>query len=152
MTNETNATPKKGRPPKGWRNTFLKALRSSGNIGHSCRKARVNRTTAYRLKARDPLFAAKWETAIEDSVDVMEFEARRRAVKGTDKPVFQKGEQVGVIREYSDTLLMFLLKANKPDKFRDNFDAMKLVGELLAKTNQFSIPIIDDRPEPDATG
>ena len=82
----------------------------------------------------------------------MELEARRRAVKGTDKPVFQRGEQVGTIREYSDTLLMFLLKANKPEKFRDNFDAMKLVGDLLAKANQFNIPLTDDRPEPNTPG
>jgi hypothetical protein len=35
------------------------------------------------------------------------------------KPVFQNGEQVGVIREYSDTLLIFLLKGHRPERFKD---------------------------------
>ena len=46
-------------------------------------------------------------------------EARRRAVTGIDKPVFFKGEVVGSITKYSDSLLMFLLKAHRPQKFRD---------------------------------
>lgn len=121
-------------------------------MGHSCRKANVSRRCAYRHKGIDEKFATRWADAIENAVDIMELEARRRAVKGTDKPVFQRGEQVGTIREYSDTLLMFLLKANKPEKFRDNFDAMKLVGDLLAKANQFNIPLTDDRPEPNTPG
>ena len=48
----------------------------------------------------------------------MEAEARRRGVEGTLKPVFYKGEECGQVREYSDTLLIFLLKAHDP-KYRD---------------------------------
>ena len=51
---------------------------------------------------------------------MLEAEARRRAAIGVDEPVFYKGEVVGHIRKYSDTLLMFLLKAHWPEKFREN--------------------------------
>lgn len=40
---------------------------------------------------------------------------QRRAWKGTRKPVFHKGVVVGHIREYSDTLGMFLVKAKRPE-------------------------------------
>lgn len=49
----------------------------------------------------------------------MEAEAFRRGVKGTEKPVFHQGVECGRIREYSDTLLITLLKANRPAKYRE---------------------------------
>ena len=52
---------------------------------------------------------------------MLEAEARRRAAIGVDEPVFYKGKVVGHIRKYSDNLLMFLLKAHWPEKFRDNY-------------------------------
>ena len=63
-------------------------------------------------------FAAQWDEALEEGSDLLEAEARRRAVTGIDKPVYYKGKVVGSITKYSDRLLMFLLKAHDP-KFRD---------------------------------
>jgi len=40
-----------------------------------------------------------------------------RAVKGTKKPVFRGGEVVGHTTEFSDSMLMQLLKARKPEKY-----------------------------------
>ena len=50
-------------------------------------------------------------------------EARRRALTGVEQPVYYKGEAVGRIAKYSDTLLIFLLKAHWPKKSRDNVSA-----------------------------
>ncbi len=44
-------------------------------------------------------------------------EAVRRAVEGTEKPVYQQGRLVGHVQEYSDTLLIFLLKGRRPEKY-----------------------------------
>jgi hypothetical protein len=41
-------------------------------------------------------------------------EAWRRAVKGCRKPVYQGGQLVGYVREFSDLLLIFLIKAARP--------------------------------------
>jgi hypothetical protein len=41
-----------------------------------------------------------------------------RAVQGWPKPVFYRGRQCGSIQHYSDRLLIFLLKALKPETYR----------------------------------
>ena len=66
-------------------------------------------------------FRADWDEALEEARELLEAEARRRAAIGVDEPVFYKGKVVGHIRKYSDNLLMFLLKAHWPEKFRDNY-------------------------------
>ena len=51
-------------------------------------------------------------------VEELEAEVYRRAVIGVERPITVAGERV-MVREYSDRLLMFLLKAEKPEKYRD---------------------------------
>ena len=38
-----------------------------------------------------------------------------------DEPRFYEGEVCGYVRKYSDTLLIFLLKARRPAKYQDHF-------------------------------
>lgn len=126
MAKATQATPKKGRRTsaaatrqRDWQTIFINTLRESGNIRASCAKAKVNRATAYRERRDNKAFDEQWGAALEDAGDTLEAEAWRRAVQGVLRPVFQKGGQVGQIREYSDTLLIFLLKGAKPEKYKD---------------------------------
>jgi len=58
-----------------------------------------------------------WQKALEIAADLLEDEAVRRAKEGTQKPVFQGGQLVGHVQEYSDTLMIFLLKGAKPKKY-----------------------------------
>ena len=44
-------------------------------------------------------------------------------MEGVRKPVFYQGAICGSVREYSDTLLMFLMKGAMPEKYRDNYRA-----------------------------
>lgn len=69
-----------------------------------------NKRTAYKWRAADPAFAQAWQAAQADSTAALEREALRRALSGTQKPVYRGGELVGHITEYSDQMLMFLLK------------------------------------------
>jgi hypothetical protein len=57
--------------------------------------------------------------AYEQAGERLEQEARRRAVEGTKKNVYYQGEPCGVNTEYSDTLLIFLLKGAKPEKYAE---------------------------------
>jgi hypothetical protein len=59
------------------------------------------------------------DEATDEACDVLEAEAWRRAVDGVDRPIFQRGEQVGVERVYSDNLMVQLLKAHRPEKYRE---------------------------------
>ena len=75
----------------------------------------------YDLRARDERFAEQWDNAIEEGVEALEQEAWRRGLEGIVKPVFQRGVHVGDVREYSDTLLMALLRARRPGVYRQRF-------------------------------
>jgi hypothetical protein len=132
MPEGTQGTPKGNRVPEGWRKVFLKSLARTGSVKASAKFAGVGRRFAYKHKAGDAKFSAAWDNAIESAIDLMEAEARRRAMKGMLKPGFYKGEKCGSVREYSDRLLMFLLKAYRPERFRDNFNLRRFLDDLAA--------------------
>ncbi len=108
---------------------FLEELARTGNVSAAAKKAHHSRQDAYKernpegkdqtgqLEAQE--FAAAWEAALEVATDMLELEARRRAEQGTLEPVFYQGEVCGKVKKYSDTLLIFLLKAHRPEKFRE---------------------------------
>lgn len=101
---------------------FLKAIAEVPNITAACRVAKIDRKTAYNYRDADAAFAEAWEDALEAGVDTMEIEAHRRAVMGIDKPIYWKDQQIDTLKEYSDTLMIFLLKAHRPDKYRERVD------------------------------
>ncbi len=101
------------------RAAFLAAYGELGNIKQAAKKAGISRDTHYAWLKDDPDYAKTFELAREEAVETLEAEARRRAVEGVNRPVYQGGEQVGTVRDYSDTLLIFLLKGAAPSKYRD---------------------------------
>ena len=102
-----------------WAPLFLEILSDTSNVSEACRSVGIGRTTAYEHYHAEPDFAAAWDEAVETGTDALELEARRRAKDGIEKPVYQGGELVGTVREYSDTLMIVLLKAHRPEKFRE---------------------------------
>jgi len=100
---------------------FLKALSTGKTVRDAAALAEIDRRALYRLRAADTLFAARWQAALdtpkEAPTDPLELEAQRRAVEGTEKPVYRGGTLVGHTRDYSDSMLMFLLKAKYPEKY-----------------------------------
>ncbi len=98
---------------------FLKALARTGVVTTACRAAGCGRNTLYTHRGIDPEFAAAWDEAAEMAADRLEKEAWRRAT-GYSEPVFNKeGEKVGRQKKYSDALLILLLRAARPEKFRE---------------------------------
>lgn len=125
-----------------WQKAFLESLRKLGNITLACESAQIDRSTAYRRREADEAFAAAWEDALEESIDRLEAEARRRAEEGTLKPVFYQGDAVGFIKEYSDTLMVLLLKAHRPEKYRERTDITS-GGEKIQPIT--TIEVVKDR-------
>jgi len=99
---------------------FLKQLALTGNVTKSAASADWRRQTAHEHRKNDPKFAEAWENAEQEYADHLEREADRRAVEGFDEPRFYEGQVCGHVRKYSDTLLIFRLKALRPSKYRDN--------------------------------
>ncbi len=106
-------------------NTKAAIIRNFANVGRvdeACRLAGVNRETHYRWIKTDPKYRADFELAKEQAMDTLEDEVFLRARDGVWTPVFHQGVAVAHVREHSDTLAMFLLKAHRPAKFRDRYD------------------------------
>lgn len=102
---------------------FLEKFRHHGNVSWACRESGIKwRETVYGWQEHDDEFAAQFRAAEVEATEVMEQEAHRRGILGVDKPVFHQGVQVATVKEYSDVLLIFMLKARNPGKYRDKHD------------------------------
>lgn len=104
---------------------FLMAFELTGNIYGAAKAAEIARSTVYRWQEQDEQFVHDFRQAELASTERLELEAYRRAHDGVtvEKPIYDKsGQIVDTIIEtkYSDTLLIFLLKARSPHKYRDN--------------------------------
>jgi hypothetical protein len=92
--------------------------------------AGCDRMSHYHWLREYPDYRAAFERAREPAADVLEDEAVRRAVEGVEKPVTVAGQKE-LIREYSDQVLMFLLKGRRRAVFGDKSDdTLKVEGEL----------------------
>ena len=98
------------RTPKN-RETIIAALREGLSVGGACAVAGMARNTYYDWRKADPEFAAEADEAIENGTDFLEDVARQRA---TDS---------------SDTLLIFLLKARRPEKYRERAETRHVGDE-----------------------
>ena len=113
------------------RNILLKAyVESYGQMKKAARIAGIGVSTAYlwRSEKRDETFSQCWQAAQELVIEAMEGEVRRRAMEGNRRYRFTtRGEPIINPRtgeQYyddvqSDLLAIFMLKAAKPDKYRD---------------------------------
>lgn len=103
-------------------NLYLAELAKTGLKSHSAYTAGVAPTTVNRLIKESEEFATLVSDALSYHGESVEREAERRAVDGWLEPVFSQktGEQIGVVRKYSDRLLEVLVKANNREKFREN--------------------------------
>jgi hypothetical protein len=110
---------------------FLAHYRQRGNVTTAAEAVGIDRATVYKWQQGDSRFAAAMAAAEGEATERLEAEAWRRAVDGVERerPIFSRGKRVGreTIREYSDTLLVLLLKARKPETYRERVD---LRGQL----------------------
>ncbi len=125
-------------PNGSWQDEFIAELRRRGVVLDAARAAHIDVTTAYNARRKAIAmraagasgaddgressmdFALRWDEAIEEAVGSLEEEVWRRGMEGVKEPVFYRGRKVGEIRRYSDGLLILLLKAHRPRKYRDN--------------------------------
>ena len=96
------------------KNKFLNALAKYGSIKTAALEAGIDRTTHYTWMD-DEAYKKAYERARQIAADALEEEARRRAVEGY---IGKDG-----VREYSDKLLIALLKANFPDRYKERMES-----------------------------
>jgi hypothetical protein len=105
---------------------FIEVFSETANIKYSCRAAGIDRRTFYRWKENDEAFRKLYENAEPEADDTLEYAAYLRAVEGIEEPMVSMGkvirDDVGepmMVRKYSDQLLITLLKARMPQKYKD---------------------------------
>lgn len=98
---------------------FISELTKDVNVTRAAAAADLSRMAVYAWRHEDEDFKAAWEAALEVGNDGLEDEALRRGAEGWDEPVFFQGQECGVIRRYSDALLIRMLQARRPEKFKD---------------------------------
>lgn len=96
------------------KNKFLNAFAKIGSVKAAAADAGIDRTTHYTW-LDDESYKRAYERARQIAADALEEEARRRAVEGY---IGKDG-----VREYSDKLLIALLKANFPDRYKERMES-----------------------------
>lgn len=106
----------------GQKERYLRAIGAVGTVSAGCRAARVSHNTVYAWREVDETFALAENQARSSFADALEAEAVRRAVEGSQRPIYQQGQLVGYETVYSDALLWNLLRATRPEKYRERMD------------------------------
>lgn len=96
---------------------FLSAYAKCGVISMAAAACDMCRSSHYYAMRISDDYAKAFGLAHADACDVLEAEARKRAVEGWDEPVFYEGAKCGDKRKYSDSLMALLLKGAMPDKY-----------------------------------
>ncbi len=96
---------------------FLECVAEGHTVKTAAKAINVSRTCVYNWRDEDKKFSQGWDDAILDGDDEFEEEARRRAIKGVKEPIVSGGMIIGEKLKFSDTLLMFLMKARRPDLY-----------------------------------
>ncbi len=102
---------------------FLTHLAETGRVLASAQRAGYADTSFLNRQRRDnEEFDKAWTAAEDAGSEALLAEATRRAVDGVQEDVYYKGEVVGQKTNYSDSMLMFLIKGKRPE-FRDRAQA-----------------------------
>ena len=119
--------------------SFIAAFRDTVSVTASCKAAKVLRETVMRWRKDDAFFRGLWEEIQEEAAQTLEDEAIRRAHAGVKRPLFYRGKPMYTGRgknrrpihevEYSDQLLITLLKRYRPHLYREHTETV-LTGTI----------------------
>lgn len=116
MANRTKLTAEK-------KDEFLTALSDTANVTRAAEKIGMSRRYMYEVRDTDEEFKKEWQAAETLGLDALEDEVTRRGVEGWEEPVWYQGVQCGLVRKFSDSLLMFRLNGGRPEKYRQRVSA-----------------------------
>lgn len=107
-----------------WKAAFIQSLGQIPNVTVACEAARVSRTAAYFARETSQRFANQWDRAVTAGIERLEARCWVRASVGLKRGVWMKDEngkpvRVEEVAEVSDGLAALLLKAHKPEKYRE---------------------------------
>ena len=111
---------------------FIAALSDCGCVRQAAANVGISVMSCYRLR-RTPgaeNFAAAWDAALAQAARLLVDLAFERAINGSDEPVFDKeGHRVGRRMRPNDKLMMFLMRAYMPERFRHAHKSVRYPDE-----------------------
>lgn len=135
-----------------WKGRFLDALTRLPNVAAAARSAGISRQRAYQAQEEDAEFAAAWAAARDIGVELMEQIAHRRATVGeqtrttritteTDKEgkIVRQVEVIEESTSISNALMIFLLKAYRPEVYRERYEPRHSIPPGGAIVREFEI-------------
>lgn len=138
---------------EGWQDRFIAALKVTPVIVTACKRAGVSRSRAYTVRGENPDFAAAWQAALEDGIDEVEQAAIEVALTG-DEEMTCKYRPDGSLesctlrrwrsRGHQDRAL--ILKANRPEKYRDRYEVRHTDSSELDRDIQQLVEDLNLKP------
>ena len=115
---------------------FFETLAETCNVVRSAKAAGFSANWAYRRRKFDAAFRNGWAAALAEGYAKLELILLERAIKGTPKLVRASGGKDRVMREYSPTLAIALLRrhgeiARSADEARPPEDELDEVREAI---------------------
>jgi hypothetical protein len=102
---------------------FLTSYAANGDVGKALKAGGITRVQLRKWQEADEAFSLRFHVAEAEAIELLEAEARTRAVAGSKltRRVYRHGLLYEEIHEWrpSDTMLTKLLQAHKPEKYGD---------------------------------
>jgi hypothetical protein len=141
---------------------FLKAYRITGTIRGASKACRQDESVHYAWLKSDPNYRVAFDATQDEIGQVLEDEAVRRAHEGVKRTMYYKGKplhngrKIAYEVEYSDQLLLALLKRFRPEKYRErttteHTGSINLVERLTAARQRLIAMKRDDTDKPTGT-
>lgn len=135
--------------------SFLMAFAVCGDLVTAAKAARISLAAHWHWRRHDDEYAAAFEQATEMAGDVLESKAMQRAVNGVKKMKFYKGQPITVQgpdgrempyveTEHPESLVQFMLKGLKPEKYRERHEVTGNAGlqvQLVLPDNKREQPV-----------
>jgi phosphatidylserine/phosphatidylglycerophosphate/cardiolipin synthase-like enzyme len=136
---------------------FIAALAASGVVTDAARAAGATAEAFYHLRNRPGAeeFRAAWDAAVDRGIARVESAAIGRAINGVDRMVVSAGQLMGYDRSFNESLVMFILRSRRPDRYGQDWRALKpghpiyekIAQEALARYHSQQPDIEDIRAE-----
>jgi len=96
---------------------FLAAYRTTASVPAAAKAAGIRPAQHEKWLAKDAKYWQAFADVQEVVAETLQDQAVQRAMEGWEEPVLYRGRLCGTIRHHSDRLLLFLLKAWKPEEW-----------------------------------